>query len=163
MAVTAPVKMYDAVTAANIPESAQVVAGYMDGDYAWSREDWDRFPHATKVLITVTGSLTGNVADVENGDMSPSEAVRWIEAKQRKGMPGCTVYCSRSNLDAVWAACRGHAYYVWVAEWTGRPHEIRYTIATQYKNVDNLYDLSMVYSQEWLDVIHQANEPWPLS
>jgi hypothetical protein len=163
MAITAPVEMYDAVTPTNIPESAQVVAGYIDGDYVWSSEDWNRFPSATKVLITVTGSLKGNVADVETGDMSPSQAVEWIEAKQSKGMRGCTIYCNRSNLETVWAACRGHAYYVWVADWTGSAHEVRGTIATQYSNVGNRYDLSMVYSQDWLNVIHQANEPWPLS
>lgn len=162
MAITAPTDMYDAVTAANIPASAQVVAGYIDGDYAWSSEDWKRFPNATKVLITVTGSLTGNVADVENGDMSAGQAARWIEAKQARGMHGCTVYCTLSSLESVWAACRGHAYYVWVADWTGSPHEVRGTIATQYSNVSNLYDLSRVYSQQWLDAIHQANIPWPL-
>jgi hypothetical protein len=29
------------------------------------------------------------------------------------------------------------------------------------RNVDNAYDLSMAYSQEWLDVINKANRPWP--
>lgn len=162
MGITAPVEMYDAVTAANIPESAQVVAGYIDGGYAWSSEDWNKFPHATRVLITVSGSLTGNVADVENGDLSPSQAAGWIKAKQDKGLHGRTIYCNRSSLDAIWAACRGHSYYVWVADWTGSPHEVHGAIATQYNTVSNLYDVSRVYSQEWLDAIHRANEPWPL-
>jgi hypothetical protein len=159
---TAPVTMYDAVTPGNIPTSAQVVAGYIDGDYAWSSSDWSRFPDAEKVLITVTGSLTGNVADVENGDMTPAQAAKWIEAKQREGKRGCTIYCNRSSLGAIWSACRGHAYYIWVADWTGNPHEVHATIATQYSNVDNSYNLSMVYSQEWLNAINGANTPWPV-
>jgi hypothetical protein len=162
MAQTAPVKMYDSATPDDIPTSAQVVAGYIDGDYAWSSEDWKRFPDADKVLITVTGSLNANVIDVENGDMDPVQAMQWIRSKQQAGMRGCTVYCTRSSLDSVWSACRGHAYYVWVADWTDAAHAVGGTVATQYSNVGNSYDLSMVYSQEWLEAIAAANNPWPL-
>jgi hypothetical protein len=154
--------MYDSVTWEDIPTSAQVVAGYIDGDYAWPREAWDRFPDAEKVLITVTGSLTGNVADVENGDLTPAQAAEWIEAKQRAGHRGCTIYCSRSNLEAVWSACKDHAYYIWVADWTDSPHSVADTVATQYSNVGTSYDLSEVYSQEWLDTLDGVNRPWPL-
>lgn len=158
----APVTMYDAATPSNIPTSAQVVAGYIDGYYAWTREDWARFPNAEKVLITVHGDLRGNVADIESGDMTPADALRWIQAKQEKGIGGCTVYCNRSTLPSVWAACRGHAYYVWVADWTGTAHPVSHTVATQYRNVGNSYDLSEVYSQQWLDTLDRVNRPWPL-
>jgi hypothetical protein len=158
----APVTMYDAVTPDNIPDSAEVVAGYIDGDYAWPRDAWNRWPDAQKVLITTNGSLIGNVADVENGNMTPDQAGKWIEDKQREGRHGCTVYCSLGNLETVLAGCRGHAYYVWVADWTGEPHTIRGAIATQYSCVDNLYDLSRVYSQDWLNLVGEANDPWPI-
>jgi hypothetical protein len=154
--------MYDAVTPGNIPTSAQVVAGYIDGDYAWSSEDWNKFPNAEKVLITVTGSLIGNVADVENGDMTPEQAPEWIRAKQSAGRRGVTIYCNRATLGSVWQACRGHCYYIWVADWSGSPHAIGGTVATQYSNVNNAYDMSRVYSQEWLDAISGANNPWPV-
>jgi hypothetical protein len=154
--------MYDAVTPDNIPDSAEVVAGYIDGDYAWSKDDWNRWPDAQKVLITVTGSLIGNVADVENGDFTPEQASKWIEDKQREGRHGCTIYCSRANLETVREACRGHAYYVWVADWTDEPHTIGGTCATQYSCVDNLYDLTRVYSQDWLNLVGDANNPWPI-
>ena len=161
MAKRAPVTMYDSVTPGNIPASAQVVAGYVDGNFAWPREAWNRWPMAEKILITVTGSLTGNVADVENGDMSAASAAEWIKAKHNAGMRGCTVYCSRSSLGAVRAACEGLAYYIWAADWTDSPHEISGTVATQYQNVGTTYDLSMVYSQEWLNTLDLANRPWP--
>jgi hypothetical protein len=158
---TVPVRMYDAVTPHNIPESAEVVAGYIDGDYAWHRDDWNRFPDAIKVLITVSGSLKANVADVENGDLTPEQAAKWIHDKQSQGMRGCTVYCNRSTLESVRKACHGMTYYAWVADWTGKAHAIHGCCATQYSNVDNAYDLSMVYSQQWLDVINRMNRPWP--
>lgn len=159
----APVTMYDSATPAKIPASAQVVGGYIDGDYAWSESDWDRFPDADKVLITVTGAVRANVADVENSDMTPAQAKEWIETKQSRGLRGCTIYCARANLDKIWAACRGLAYYVWVADWTDNAHRVEHTVATQYKNVGEDYDVSEVYSQEWLNVLHRANQPWPFA
>ena len=77
-------------------------------------------------------------------------------------MGGCTIYSSLDNLPSVWSACRGHAYYVWVADWTNSAHPVSGTVATQYSNVDNLYDLSEVYSQQWLDTLFRVNRPWPL-
>jgi hypothetical protein len=157
----APVRMYDAVTPRNIPESAEVVAGYVDGNYAWPPEAWHRWPGALKVLITVFGSTKGNVADVESGNMTPGEARKWIEAKHREDVHESTVYCSRSVLEEVRAVCRGLDYFIWVADWTDSPHRVPGTVATQYSNAGNAYDLSMAYSQEWLDVINKANRPWP--
>ncbi|HEY1920297.1 MAG TPA: hypothetical protein VGH27_32400 [Streptosporangiaceae bacterium] len=162
MAKKTPVTMYDAAVPDNIPASAQVVAGYVDGSYAWTADDWHKWPDADKVLITVNGSLKANVADVENGAMTADDARNWIVAKQKAHMRGCTIYCSQANLGSVWSACKGHAYYIWVADWTGSAHEVARTVATQYSSVDNQYDLSMVYSQEWLDTVQAANNPWPL-
>jgi len=42
---------YDAIHPANIPTNAQMVAGYVDGRYAWSAADWARFPHSVKARI----------------------------------------------------------------------------------------------------------------
>src|ERR1700734_1849611 len=95
MAKKTPVTMYDAAVPDNIPASAQVVAGYIDGSYAWTADDWKKWPDADKVLITVTGSLKANVADVENGAMTADDARNWIVAKQKEHMRGCTIYCSQ--------------------------------------------------------------------
>ena len=157
-----PVNMYDSVNPGLIPGNVRMVAGYMDGDYAWTKEDWGRFPGAEKVIITVRGSLTGNVADVENGDMTPEQAPGWINAKQQAGKRGATIYCNRATMSTVQHYCRGHAYYLWVADWTGVAHIIPGTVAVQYKTVPDTYDISSVSSQKWLDAINQANRPWPL-
>lgn len=161
MTKKAPVEMYDSATPGSIPGSAAVVAGYVDGDYAWPAEAWDRWPDALKVLITVAGAPRGNVADVEAGAMTPEQARKWMEAKRDAGMRESTVYCSRADIGAVRAACAGQDYSIWVADWTGSPHRVDDTVATQYRNVGRLYDLSTAYSQEWLDVINKANRPWP--
>ena len=95
--------------------------------------------------------------------LTADDARNWIVAKQKEHMRGCTIYCSQANLNSVWSACKGHAYYIWVADWTGSAHEVAHTVATQYSSVDNRYDLSMVYSQEWLDTVQAANDPWPIS
>jgi hypothetical protein len=160
-----PVRMYDAANPDHIPPGAQVVAGYLDGpDSAWPTAAWNRHPQAVKVLITTTGDLRGNVADVENGDLTPADARGWIQAKQARGMRGATIYCSRARLAEVRAACRGHAYYLWVGDWTGTAHPLPGTVATQYAGgPDALCDTSMIYDQDWLDLIDQVNRPWPLA
>lgn len=161
MAKTAPCDMYDSVTWGDIPESAEVVAGYMDGEFAWPSEAWSRFPDAEKVIITVTGNLVANVCDVESGDLTPQQAAEWIKAKQAAGHRGATVYCSENNLSAVREACEGLAYYIWYANWSNAPTELPGTVAHQFRAA-GIYDVSYVYSQEWLDVLDTANRPWPL-
>jgi hypothetical protein len=160
------VEMIDTVNAARITGRPRVVAGYIDGRYAWDRADWALPPvrGAIKNLITVTGLLIGNTADVENGDMTPADAPDWIRAKQEAGHRGATIYCQRSRLEEVWAACHDLDYYIWVADWTGEPHQVPGTIATQYANLPEPdIDLSSVYSGDWIRAIWAANEPWPLA
>lgn len=166
------VEMIDSVDAHRITGRPRLVAGYIDGDYAWDHADWGLPPveGAVKVLISVTGdttsklALSANVKDVENGDCTPKLAADWIRNKHREGKHGCTVYCALSALEAVWDACRGEAYYIWVADWTGRAHPVPRTVATQYTNNRAAdIDLSMVYSSEWVEAIDAANRPWPLA
>lgn len=163
MAKTAPVLMFDSVNAQQIPLDAEVVAGYIDGRYAWGSTDWDRFPNAEKVTITVLGDISANVADVETGDLTPADGRKFIIDKQAAGYHGATIYCNRDSLSAVRTACQGLAYYIWVADWTNAPHEINGTIGTQYENDRVLnVDLSMIYSQDWLNIIDEANRNWTL-
>lgn len=153
-----PVAMYDSVDAHEIP-STRVVAGYIDGAYCWTADDWDLFKEAVKITITVKGNVTANVADVENGDLTPLSARQWVVSKQQAGHRGATLYCGRASLPAVRAACHGLDYYVWVADWTGEPHPVEGTVATQYKSTAH-YDESEVYSQEWLHLMDEVNRPW---
>src|SRR5947209_2784972 len=125
--------MYDSVTAADIPSDAKVVAGYINGRYAWSEADWARFPSAQQVRITITAATNdGDVLDVEQGDATPDEAPGWIRARQAAGLAVPTIYCSRSVLPTVRAVCDGLRYDVWTADYTGVPHLGDGSAATQY-------------------------------
>lgn len=163
------ITMYDAAKAANIPAGARVVGAYPMGLYAWSAEDYDRFPHAVKVLIAVELDEAGkwklcNVADVESGALTPAQAAEFVRYRQSAGKKGNTVYCSSSSLAAVQEACRGLAYWLWLADWDGQPLDLESAAAVQYRgNVAPGYDLSAVFSEEWLAEIDAANRPWPLA
>lgn len=138
--------MYDAVTPANIPASAEVVAGYVDGHYAWKPADWARFPHALKVRIAVFPSTNdGDVLDVEPGDATPAQAPGWVARRRAAGHPRPTVYCSRSAWPAVraeFARQRVPEPDYWIADYTGRAHLLPGSVATQWTDAGP-YDVSI--------------------
>lgn len=130
--------MADSITATDIPPGKfDLVAGYVDGLYKWTDEDW-LFHHASRLVrITVLGgNADADVADVENGDLTPTEAADWAGNRVLAGkIPA--LYFSRSAYGAVHAAiaARGindQQWTVWAADWTGIPHLLAGTYATQY-------------------------------
>lgn len=134
--------MYDAVTPGNIPASAQMVAGYIDGRYAWRAADWARFPGAVKVRIAVFASTNdGHVLDCENGDATPGQCPGWVSRRRATGADP-TVYCSL----AAWGAVRNCFISAGVRE----PH---YWIAAYPGNGPALYAGS---------VAHQYADPGPV-
>jgi hypothetical protein len=155
--------MYDGINAL-APGIARLnpamVAGYLDGAYAWSDADWALFPHANKVEITISASVNaGDVLDVENGDAKPSQAAGWIAMRKAAGYYRPTIYCSRSVIPAVRAGTGkyvlGKDYDIWVADYTGAAHEVTapglpsvVCAATQYESTPN-WDVSMVYDAGW--------------
>lgn len=99
------------------------VAGYDNGRYAWSPEQWALFPGADHVHISVTASAdTGDVLDVETGDATPAQARGWIEMRHAAGLYRPTVYCSKGVVPEVRAATGslilGKDYDIWVAWYT---------------------------------------------
>src|SRR4051812_11969732 len=96
--------MYDAVTPTNIPRNAEMVAGYVNGKYAWTQQEWDLFPNATKVEISVRAYWdAGHVLDVEAGDATPAEAPAWAIKRRQAGITP-TIYCNRSTWPYVVSA-----------------------------------------------------------
>lgn len=157
--------MYDGINslAAGIAKSfpnAAMVAGYINGAYAWTRAEWNLFPHANHVTITVTASAdAGDVLDVEAGDATPGQTAGWIEKRKASGYYRPSIYCSRSAIPAVrqgtGAYILGRDYDIWVADWTGSPHEVTAPgtpsatcSATQYESTAS-YDASVVYDVGW--------------
>ncbi|MHB1519326.1 MAG: hypothetical protein ACYCVN_12320 [Acidimicrobiales bacterium] len=123
--------MYDSVTPSAIPTNAAIVAGYIDGLYAWTPSDWAKFPTAQKVTICIDPAHDARVLDVENGNPStPAEAVTWAA---RQASP--CIYCNRSTWPAVLAAFAAASVPpcdFWVADWTGQPHLLVGAVAVQY-------------------------------
>jgi hypothetical protein len=157
--------MYDGINAlaAGIAKSfpnAAMVAGYINGTYAWTQAEWNLFPHATHVTISVTASAdAGDVLDVEAGDATPAQTAGWIRNRKASGYYRPTIYCSRATIPAVrqgtGAYILGRDYDIWVADWTGSPHEVTAPgtpsatcSATQYENT-SAYDVSVVYDAGW--------------
>lgn len=143
--------MYDGVNASRLPTDAQLVAGYVDGLYAWSAADWARFPHSVKVRIAVFSSTNnGEVLDVETGDATPAESVDWVLMRRRAGVDP-SVYMNTSTWPAVRAAFRARNVaepHYWVAQYDGVASIPAGAVAKQYFNNNQAgYDLSVVADQ----------------
>lgn len=91
--------MLDSTSAQDIPfshhgENMDLVAGYVDGWYAWPDEDWNRFPpHVKRVRICIFPQrVDADVIDIEPGNFDAKGVVPWIKVKwERDEVP--TVYC----------------------------------------------------------------------
>jgi hypothetical protein len=116
-------QLYDSVTPTDIPLTVPAVAGYIDGLYRWPQSGWDRFGTPVKVRITVAGAQQADVADVENGDMTITDAIEWVSARLAAHLPQSVVYCSAATWPSIRAAFDAHgvaAPWWWIADWNGR-------------------------------------------
>lgn len=151
--------MFDSTTPDQIPADAEMVAGYINGTYAWDADAWARFPNAAQVHITVIAVNTAGVLDVETGDATPVQAPGWIKARRASGQPRPTVYVNRANHDAVVEACAdaglapGVHYWIWLATLDGTlPHPLPGVVAVQDKSAQILgfnADSSIVFDATW--------------
>jgi len=158
--------MYDSVTATAIPTNAAVVAGYVDGAYAWSNADWARFPESVKVRIAVFASTNdGHVLDVEDGDATPAQAPGWVRMRRAAGLDPI-VYCNASTWPSVISAfssagIAGPPY--WIAQYDGSPAIPSGAVAKQYNDPPGSggeYDISNA-SQAFIDAV--TGESMPLT
>jgi len=118
--------MFDAVTAANIPPDARMVAGYADTIKIpqWTQNDWNRFPNAVCVTIVKKASSSwGHVLDVEPGDATPAEAPGWVVMRRKAGADP-TVYCNASTWPSVRTAFQNAGVpepWYWIAKYDDDP------------------------------------------
>lgn len=134
--MTASTTMYDSTTWSQIPRDAAIVAGYIDGLYAWPDTAWNSFPSAQKVTITVLGTKGAKVADCETGDLTPEQAANWAVG-ELWNLRRPTIYSNRSTWPAVCQALESLHVRVddvdwWAADPTGTPHLVEGSVATQY-------------------------------
>lgn len=160
--------MYDSVSPGAIPVTAQLVAGYVDGRYAWSAADWARFPNSTHVRIAVFPSTNdGVVLDVEPGDATPVQAPGWVQMRRAAGVDP-TVYCSLTDWPAVrraFAAAGVPEPHYWIAAYPGNGTALYDgAVAHQYADPPGSggnYDLSAV-ADFWPGVDPEGDDMDPL-
>lgn len=169
------VTMYDAVDPANVPRDAQAVAGYFDGHYVWTVDDWALFPGVPHVPITVFGAPSVRVCDCEAGDLTPARAAAWAASEVSSGRRP-TIYCNTSTMPAVKTALAalnlslGTAGEVdwWQAQYDGVAVLARVNgvmpVAKQYAgspgNSPGPYDVS-VADPAWLGTVPTPPAPPP--
>jgi len=144
--------MFDGINtdAADIPTTARIVAGYVDGLYKWSTTDWARFPNAVKVRIAVFATTNdGHVLDCEPGNCTPSQSVDWVLLRRKAGADP-TVYCGRNTwwpqIQAAFSARGVPQPHYWVADYSvsqTNPQIPTGALALQYRDTGG-YDLSVV-------------------
>lgn len=115
--------MYDSISPEAIPRNAQMVAGYIDGRYAWSAEDWARFPEAVKVTITALGLDHGVCLNLEPNGYWPADlGVGWVQRARGRGVDP-SIYCNRRNhlhlVQAAFDRAGVERPHFWVAEYDG--------------------------------------------
>lgn len=143
--------MHDSVTVADIPSSATMVAGYMDGKFQTVAALQRQFPSAQLVTITVLGTPGAHVCDTEPGNIGIAGAARWAANEVKAGRHP-TLYCMASQWKDVKAAVRehglnGHKVSYWVADYDGDATIPRGAVAKQFADPDlsgGHFDLSVV-------------------
>lgn len=150
----------DAHAIAALPFPISLVAGYDDGLYAWSSEDWALFPNSVHVHIAVFSTTnSGHVLDVETGDATPAESVDWVLMRRAAGADP-SVYCNTSTWAAVRAAfaARGVAEpHYWLAQYDGIQIVPAGAVAKQFTDAGQ-YDRSVV-ADYWPGVDQQQPAP----
>lgn len=112
--------MFDSTNPDILPTNVDMVGGYINGKFAWSKEQWSLFGDAAKVRINVTGEVgRGNCLDVENGDATPDHVPAWFDSITWMHPSSRLVYCNRSNVDAVITALGNRQAALWVATLDG--------------------------------------------
>jgi hypothetical protein len=154
--------MYDSTNPLDIPTTAVLVAGYIDGRWGpdhlamgeptgWDGAGWARFLRSQWVKIAVHATTNdGHVLDVENGNATPEEAVTWVR-QRRAALQDPSVYMNANTWPQVQAAFRAvnepEPHY-WVAAWQAGDSTIPPgAVARQYANptiTGAHYDLSAV-------------------
>lgn len=133
--------LHDSVTARDIPREVAMVAGYVDGRYRWSDEDWNRFGNAVKIRIAIFPSTNdGHVLDVEPGNAGPADYAvgQWVLRRRAAGVEP-SIYCPLSWWDdlqrsfATWGITPPQW---WVAHWNSRADIPNGAVAKQYRHGD---------------------------
>lgn len=121
------VTMYDSIDAAAVPDRAEAVAGYIDGQWPSYLHYPRNGDHKWLVSIATSPSHVAMVLDVEAGDSTNAAAANWLAMMHFHGMRRPCFYTSLQNVPPLVESLRvrGHprkTYRLWSAHWTGHAH-----------------------------------------
>lgn len=139
--------MFDSVTVADLPDSGDLYAGYVNGPYKNYEQVCRRFPDRPIVSIATRASYDAMVLDVERYGATPAQAPSWAQRQRARGQEP-TVYTLWSQWQTVKSAfLAAHipqpAY--WIARYDNKAELIPGAVAKQYGgNVKGHYDISIV-------------------
>jgi hypothetical protein len=145
--------MADSATPSHIPDNwPGAVAAYINEAYAWPDWQVDRFRRVIRISVNGDPAQAAHARciDVERFAATPADAPGFIRERIRLGHDDATVYCSRVAVPAVQAACQGLPFRLWVAEWTGEPHQVDGidAWAVQFKGGTGApFDTSIIYGE----------------
>lgn len=156
------VTIYDAVDVPAIPSTAEVVLAYIDGIYVTYPAVRFRFPNATILTTTTSGTHPADLCDVESGDATPEIAAQGL----RNGLYALrTLYSDLSTKPALDKACEGLEWFWFAANPTGIPHLAPGSVATQWAwgslgQAPGNFDISVGLAS-WLDPTPPGPPPPP--
>jgi len=158
--------MRDSTNLNDIPiDGTDLVAGYVNGNFKASKEDFARFHGIPHVHVDVLGTdpQDAGVLDFESGNpRAPDACAIW--AKQRRAaLPGHyppVIYCTRSHLTQLFNAMNAAGleivkdFRLWMAtlDGTKRVDDMTGVTAVQFAGqtmTGGHYNESIVYDDEW--------------
>lgn len=152
-------KLYDGINTdaraiAQVIQPGDGIAFYIDGRYAWGPAELSLFSvdDHPRVTITVRGN-PADVADCENGDLTPEEAAAWLIRQRAAGYFRPTIYRSLSVMRDIRRATgpliMGQDWDSWVADYNNDSRQVYPgAVAHQYRSEANL-DISSVFDKNW--------------
>jgi hypothetical protein len=162
--------MRDSTTPTDIPiHGTDLVAGYSNGNFKWSKAGFARFPGIPHVHIDVNGTnpAGAGVLDCEPGDCDVPEAVIWAKARKAahpEGYPP-VIYCNRSTLTPLFNAMNVAGLHIvkdfrlWIATLDGTKTvpDMTGVTAVQYAGesiTGGHFDESIVHDDNWHRAAH---------
>jgi hypothetical protein len=158
--------MRDSTNLRDIPiHGTDLVAGYVNGNFVASKEDFARFGGIPHVHIDVDGSAPAEagVLDFEPGDrQDPAMAAIWAK-RRRAALPGHyapIIYCNRSSLTLLFNGMNDAGleivkdFRLWIATLDGTKtvDDMTGVTAVQFAGesmTGGHYDESIVYDDDW--------------
>jgi hypothetical protein len=95
------IRMYDSVTVDNLPAGNPAYLGYVNGRFPTFAALKTRFPHSHLLDLTVFSNGEATGCDVENGDMSVSQAIPWVKNAIARGVYRPVIYANAGTMVSV--------------------------------------------------------------